>query len=410
MEKLAISTTLASIREDLVMSTARCRSADLPVTISDQLIERGRAVLRAEQRAVAALVSSLDHRFSRAVEVLLACRGCVIVTGIGKAGIIGQKVAASLSSTGTPSYFMHPAEAVHGDLGSIRTEDIVLLLSYSGETDEVTRLLPLIRQTAAASIAITAGAHSTLATHTDLALLIGQHQEACPLGLAPSCSTTAMLALGDALALVTSEQRGFTREQFAKFHPAGGLGKQLTRVDEVMRPLGDCRVASDTQTVREVLIHVGRPGRRTGAIMLTGGDGKLTGLFTDSDLARLLESSHDSQLDQPVSQVMSGKFQTVSTGCYLPEATRILAERKISELPVVTADYRPLGIVDVTDIMSVMSELWVPAEHAAPLQTEHDGSGDKSPACGRDILPISQHRGQVSHSAPSPPRSRPREG
>lgn len=349
-----------------VRRRSECQSENVPAQLVERrrVIERGQAVLRAEQRAISDLAEGLDEQFAEAVELLLSCRGCVVVTGIGKAGIIGQKLAASLSSTGTPSYFLHPAEAVHGDLGCLRPADVVLLLSYSGETEEVNRLLPTVRQSAAASIAITAHARSTLATGVDRTLLVGQHQEACPLGLAPSCSTTAMLALGDALALVVSEQRGFTREQFAKFHPAGGLGKQLTRVEEVMRPLGECRVALETHTVRQVLIHVGRPGRRTGAIMLTSAGGSLAGIFTDSDLARLLETAHESLLDQPVAAVMTRKLQTITAGSYLPDAMRLLAQRKISELPVVTADYRPLGIVDITDVMSVMSELWTNPEPA----------------------------------------------
>lgn len=324
----------------------------------NSLVERGRVVLRSERQAIEQLIDRLDDSFAQAVEQVLGCRGSVIVSGMGKAGIVGQKLAASLSSTGTPSSFLHPAEAVHGDLGCIRSDDIVLLLSYSGETEEVLRLLPLVGQVARASLAITAHADSSLAKQVDLALLLGQHPEACHMGLAPSCSTTAMLALGDALALVVSQQRGFTREQFARLHPAGNLGKQLTRVEEVMRPLGECRLAGDWQSVREVLIHVGRPGRRTGAMMLTNSCGELSGIFTDSDLARLLENSHESQLDLPVAEVMTRRVQTVSAGAYLADAMRTLAQRKISELPVVAHDGRPVGLIDITDVMSVMSDDW----------------------------------------------------
>ncbi len=265
----------------------------------NSIVERGRNVLRSELQAIEQLIDGLDDAFAQAVEQLLACRGSVVVSGMGKAGIVGQKLAASLNSTGTPSCFLHPAEAVHGDLGCIRPHDVVLLLSYSGETDEVLRLLPLVGEVAEASLAITAQASSTLARSVDLALLTGQHAEACHMGLAPSCSTTAMLALGDALALVVSSQRGFTREQFAKLHPAGSLGKQLTQVEEIMRPLAECRLANDCQSVRDVLIHVGRPGRRTGATMLTNASGELSGIFTDSDLARLLEApAHRSSINQ----------------------------------------------------------------------------------------------------------------
>jgi arabinose-5-phosphate isomerase len=294
--------------------------------------------------------------------MLLACRGSVIVTGMGKAGIIGKKLAASLSSTGTPSFFLHPTEAVHGDVGSVRRADVVILLSYSGETEEILRLLPILRKSASATIAMTSHAKSRLACGVDLALLLGLQQEACALGLAPTCSTTSMLALGDALTLVVSEQRGFTREQFASFHPAGSLGKKLSSVEETMRPLAECRLANQSHSIRQVLIHVGRPGRRTGAIMLVNNEGSLVGIFTDSDLARMLENAPESQLDRPISEVMTRSFQTITKGRYLSDAMRLLAQRKISELPVVSEDGRPLGIIDVTDVMSLMSDAWSESE------------------------------------------------
>ena len=363
------------------MSLARrnCQHSPLQPTHTNplnSLVERGRVVLRRERQAIEQLIERLDDSFAQAVEQLMGCRGSVIVSGMGKAGIVGQKLAASLNSTGTPSSFLHPAEAVHGDLGCIRPDDIVLLLSYSGETEEVLRLLPLVGQVAQSSLAITAHADSSLAQQVDLALLLGAHPEACHMGLAPSCSTTAMLALGDALALVVSQQRGFTREQFARLHPAGNLGKQLTRVEEVMRPLGECRLAGDWQSVREVLIHVGRPGRRTGAMMLTNSCGELSGIFTDSDLARLLENSHESQLDLPVAEVMTRRVQTVSAGAYLADAMRTLAQRKISELPVVAHDGRPVGLIDITDVMSVMSDDWsrvdeFPNPQIFPISGQH---------------------------------------
>lgn len=363
-------------RRNVASSDARSAIDKPPHSPLNSIVERGRNVLRSELQAIEQLIEGLNDAFAQAVELLLTCRGSVVVSGMGKAGIVGQKLAASLSSTGTPSCFLHPAEAVHGDLGCIRPHDVVLLLSYSGETDEVLRLLPLVGEVAEASLAITAHADSTLARGVDLALLTGQHAEACHMGLAPSCSTTAMMALGDALALVVSSQRGFTREQFAKLHPAGNLGKQLTQVEEVMRPLAECRLATDGQSVRDVLIHVGRPGRRTGATMLTNASGELSGIFTDSDLARLLEDPHASLLDQPIAEVMTRQVQTVSVGTYLADAMRILAQRKISELPVVSADRRPLGLIDITDVMCVVSEDWSRTEEFAPPQ----------------ILSISTHR------------------
>lgn len=355
------------------------------------LVERGRAVLRSERAAIEQLIAGLDDSFAQAVAQLLTCRGCIVVSGMGKAGIVGQKLSASLCSTGTPSRFLHPAEAVHGDVGGVRSDDVALLLSTSGETEELLRLLPIVTEVASSSLAITSHADSSLARQVDLALLLGHHREACHLGLAPSCSTTAMLALGDALALVVSQQRGFTQEQFAKFHPAGNLGKRLSLVDEVMRPLGECRLAGDWQSVREVLIHVGRPGRRTGATMLTNAQGQLSGIFTDSDLARLLEASSAtySPLDQTMAQVMTRQLQTVASGARLSDAVKLLTQRKISELPVVSTDHRPLGLIDITDVMSVMSDGWERPEEvvAQPMAPQ--------------IFPFPESRSQLSTTSPT---------
>lgn len=320
-------------------------------------LQRAREVLSAEIQSLQALHDSLRDElgpvFLAAVDALVLCRGKVIVTGIGKAGLVGQKICASLSSTGTPSHFLHASEAVHGDLGCVSRDDVVLILSYSGETEEVVRLLPIFDELASKTIAITGHEASTLGRSVDVPLLIGQHPEACNLGLAPSTSTTRMLALGDALALVVSRRRGFTREDFARFHPAGNLGRKLMDVAQVMRPIEQCRVASEQQTVREVFIGVSKPGRRTGAIMLTDESGKLTGIFTDSDLARLLERSGDQRMDQPVNTVMSRTFRTIGVGCKLEQAIRVLSEFRISELPVVDERGHPLGIVDITDVLDV---------------------------------------------------------
>lgn len=367
------------------MSRVSLRSSiEESVAKQQACVRRGSEVIRAEMAALDAVAAGLGESFYQAVEMLLGCQGAVVVCGMGKAGLIGKKLAASFSSTGTPSYFLHPAEAVHGDLGSVRNQDLILFLSYSGETEEVTRLLPLIDALSIRSLAITSHNQSTLARGVDLTLVVGQHSEACSLGLAPSCSTTAMLALGDALALVVSEQRGFSSEDFARFHPAGNLGRQLTKVDEVMRPLVECRVAEHSQTVRQVLIQVGRPGRRTGAVMLVDEAGKLVGIFTDSDLARLLEKTQGSLLDQPICQLMTRRFQTISSGCYLPEAMRLLAQRKISELPVVGNDLAPLGIIDITDVMSVMSDSWVVAKQEIAQGNHVTHGPDEEPM----ILPL----------------------
>lgn len=325
----------------------RCQASSVART------SRGRDILESEGKALCQLAGRLDDKFAEAVEVLLNCRGAVVVSGMGKAGLVGQKLSASLASTGTASHFLHPAEAVHGDLGRVRGEDVVLMLSYSGETEEVIRILPYLQGAASAIIAITARATSTLGRLATLTLPLGECLEAGLDGLAPTTTTTAMLALGDALTLVVSEQRGFTRDQFARYHPAGNLGRQLAGVCEFMRPLEECRVAHQALTLREVLVRVSRPGRRTGAIMLTNDNGQLAGIFTDSDLARLLERSQENQLDQAISQVMTRVFTTVTADCLLLDAVRLMAERKLSELPVVDERQLPVGVVDVTDVVNV---------------------------------------------------------
>ena len=322
-----------------------------PLHFAPRQLELARSILHAEAQSVLALADRLGSDFCRAVDAIEQCRGAVIVTGMGKAGLVGQKIAATLSSTGTRSHFLHPAEAIHGDLGRVHRDDVLLVLSYSGETEEVTRILPSLKKLASRLIAITGQPRSTLARLADVTLDLGPLREACPLGLAPSASTTAMLALGDALALVLSSQRGFAEEDFARFHPGGSLGRKLAKVEEVMRPLAECRLASQTQSVRQTLIAQRRPGRRTGAVMIVAEDGKLAGIFTDSDLARLLEQKADAAIDRPIADVMTSNPATVAGGTLLSAACEILAARKISELPVVDDAGIPLGMIDITDIV-----------------------------------------------------------
>lgn len=324
-----------------------------------------REILKLESDTVAEVAKRLDVSFCRAVECLYHCSGSVIVTGMGKAGQIGQKISATLSSTGTRSHWLHPAEAVHGDLGRIHPQDVVLILSQSGETEEVVRLLPWLRDLAVPIIALTGGAESTLGRAANVVIALGPMEEACRLGLAPSTSTTVMLAVGDALALVASRMRGFTQEDFARFHPAGSLGRRLSRVEHHMRPLEQCRVAPDRGSVRDVFVSLSVPGRRTGAIMLVDGEGRLSGIFTDSDLARLFECHRDRDLDGPVSEVMTPHPVTVLVGARLTDAVAIMAQRKISELPVVDGDGRPAGLIDITDVVGLLPK--PPAESDAEV-------------------------------------------
>lgn len=310
-----------------------------------------REIIALEAQALDRLSGRLDARFCEATRLLSACAGTVVVTGIGKAGLIGRKISATLASTGTRSIFLHPVEAVHGDLGRVRSDDVALVLSQSGETAEVLRLAPSLAELRVPIVAVTGRAASSLGQRSTVVLELGPLQEACSLGLAPSTSTTAMLALGDALALVTSRLRAFGRHDFARVHPAGNLGMQLSRVEDRMRPLMECRVANESHTVREVFASLRRPGRRTGAILLTGDEGELTGIFTDSDLARLFEARRDAALDRPIRDVMTARPCSVRAGSMLIDAVAILAERKISELPVVADDGRPLGLLDITDVV-----------------------------------------------------------
>jgi len=340
--------------EDSAMSTAR-RTSKRPLDRASQL-RYARQIIELEARALSQLAGRLDESFCAGVAGLYGCRGSVITTGMGKAGMIAQKIAATLASTGTRSHWLHPAEAVHGDLGRIRADDVVLLFSQSGETEEVVRMLPSLSEFGVTMIAITARRSSTLGRAAGVVIELGALQEACEHGLAPSTSTTAMLALGDALALVTSRMREFGRADFARFHPAGSLGRQLSKVDEFMRPLAECRVAGEWLNVRKVFVEHSQTGRRTGAIMLVTRAGKLAGIFTDSDLARLFEHNRDAALDRPIREVMTASPSTVPAGSRMLDAVAIMAERKISELPVVDRRGRPAGLLDITDVVALFPE------------------------------------------------------
>lgn len=316
-------------------------------------LRAAREVILQEADALSGLAGRLDTRFCDAAELVQTCRNRIVVTGIGKAGLIGQKLVATFSSTGTQSTFLHPAEAVHGDLGGVDSGDVVLAISNSGETEEVTRLLPVIRQIGAKIVSITATAENTLARGSDVVLEIGRMKEAGDLRLAPSTTTTAMLAMGDALALVVSRLKGFTADDFGRFHPGGSLGRQLTPVPDVMRCGDELRLAEKNETVRETLQRLRSSGRRTGAVLVVDDEGMLVGLFTDSDLARLLEQHRDEQLDLPISDVMTADPTTITEEACLDEAVTLLTDRKISELPVVDEDGRPCGLIDITDVIGL---------------------------------------------------------
>lgn len=312
-------------------------------------VARAREVLRIEAEAIRRLIPRVDRRFEAAVRLLLACQGRVVVTGMGKAGLIGQKVSATLSSTGTPSHWVHPAEAIHGDLGRVTKGDVVLALSNSGETEELTRLLPVIKRIGARLIALTGNPASTLGRYGDVTLDASVTREACSLNLAPTASTTAMLAMGDALAVVVAERKRFKERDFALLHPGGQLGRRLwLRVRDLMRTGQEHPVVRDCLRVNEVLLAITKA--RAGCASVVDARGRLCGVFTDGDLRRHLDAM-DYLARRPVRQVMTRHPKTIGPDRLAFEALRLLQEHRIDELVVVDARRRPVGLLDVQDLL-----------------------------------------------------------
>ena len=312
-------------------------------------------VLRAEAEAVANVATQLDAHFDRAVALLAACNGTVIVGGMGKSGIIARKISATLASTGTPSHFLHPSEAMHGDLGRIRSADVVVLLSYSGNTDDVLALAAVLRQDGVPIVAICAGRDSHLAQIADVCLCIGDVTEACPHNLAPTASTTAMLALGDALALTVSRRRNFSADDFRKVHPGGMLGRQLLPVTQAMRlragenlPLLPVDV-----TVGELIERTSTGGRRVGATLLVDGAGRLSGILTDADVVKLMARHGAAALSRPAREVMTARPKTLSDAALVRDAVQMVREFRLDELPVVDDAGRPVGLIDVQDLIAL---------------------------------------------------------
>jgi arabinose-5-phosphate isomerase len=331
--------------------------ASLALETEAEGIAFARNVLRIEAIALDRVRERLGPTVAQAADLIYRCPGSVIVTGMGKAGLVGQKLAATLASTGTRAFSLHPADAVHGDLGRIRADDVVIALSHRGETEEVLRLIPALRRLNACLVAITERASSSLGQAADLCIALGPIEEACPLGLAPSASTTALMAVGDALALLVSRMREFSPEDFALFHPAGSLGRKLTRVEDVMRTGKQLRLAHVDETIRDVFIRLAGPRRRSGAVLIEDDDNHLLGIFTDSDLARLFEKRRESDLDRPIGEVMTVDPKRVRVGANLSDAVELLKTYKISELPVVDRSNHLVGLIDVTDLIGL-----VPAE------------------------------------------------
>ena len=321
---------------------------DVRPGVSATALELARKVLAIEAEAISALIQRLDGRFLDAANLILGCRGRVVVSGIGKSGHIARKIASTMASTGTPAFFVHPAEASHGDLGMIQSDDVLVALSYSGESAELLTIIHVIKREGAKLIAITGNENSTLARQADVHLDARVAQEACPLNLAPTASTTAALALGDALAIALLDARGFSERDFAGKHPGGALGRRLlTRVSDVMRTGEDVPQVPDTATLSQALLEMSRKGMGMTAIL--DAQARVAGIFTDGDLRRVLEQVGDVRSAR-VADLMSRGPRTISADKLAAEAVQLMERHKISQLLVVTADGRLTGALNTHDL------------------------------------------------------------
>ena len=309
-----------------------------------------REVLAIEAAAITALIARLDHDFERAIDLILDCRGRVTVSGIGKSGHIARKIASTMSSTGTPAYFVHPAEASHGDLGMVTREDVFIALSNSGESAELLAIVPLIKRQGAKLIALTGDPASSLAREADAHLYAGAEKEACPLNLAPTASTTAALALGDALALALMQAKGFSRDEFARSHPGGTLGRKLlTHVRDVMHAGDDAPRVPATATLSDAVLEMSRG--RLGMTAILERDGRVIGVYTDGDLRRTLHTNTDLH-GTPITSVMTRAPRTIGPDKLAAEAVQIMELHKINQLLVVDAGQRLLGALNMHDLFS----------------------------------------------------------
>ena len=315
--------------------------------------ERAKKVLRIEAAAVAALVDRIDESFERAVELLLKCKGRVVVTGMGKSGLIGKKIAATLASTGTPALFLHPAEGIHGDLGMVTRGDAVIALSNSGETEELSKMLPSLKRLGIRIISLTGNPESTLADNSDVVINVGVKEEACPLGLAPTASTTAALAMGDALAVALLDQRGFREEDFACFHPGGSLGKKLLlRVRDLMHIGNDVPVVSETTLIKDAIYEIS--SKKMGVTAVVSAGGKLTGVISDGDLRRWMEKTEktgENLLAKKAEEIMTRHPKVANKDSLAAEAVAIMEKYSITCLIVTDAAARPEGVIHLHDLL-----------------------------------------------------------
>ncbi|RXR08622.1 KpsF/GutQ family sugar-phosphate isomerase [Pseudoxanthomonas composti] len=315
-----------------------------------ELIGSGRRVAEIEAQALQSLARRVDGSFAAACRLILASHGRVVCTGMGKSGHVARKIAATLASTGTPAFYVHPGEAGHGDLGMITDKDVVLALSYSGESDEVLMLLPVFKRQGNAIVAVTGRAQSTLAREADVHLDVSVEVEACPLDLAPTSSTTASLAMGDALAVALLEARGFTADDFARSHPAGSLGRRLLlHITDVMHAGEDVPQVSEEATVSEALVEMSR--KRLGMTAVVDAQGRLSGLFTDGDLRRMLDDTVLDLRNTRIGTLMTRNPKTIDARQLATEAARLMETHKISGLIVVDEERRPVGALNIHDLL-----------------------------------------------------------
>ncbi|HTV48022.1 MAG TPA: KpsF/GutQ family sugar-phosphate isomerase [Phycisphaerae bacterium] len=326
---------------------------------SSQLLSEARQVVRSEGAGLNQVADRLDGSIVKAMELIYLrtgpeLPGAVVVSGIGKSGLAGQRISASFAGTGTPSHFLHPVEALHGDLGRVRRDDVVLLLSYGGESDELVRLLDQIKRIAAPTIAILGSRDTTIGRLTSICIELGDIQEACPLRLAPSTTLACMNAVADALVLGVMSMRNFSSEDFAAFHPAGSLGRKLLRVREVMSfKIGEnLSVIPVGVSVREALSKDQTQGRRAGAMLLVDQGGALKGIFTDADLRRRLANTPD-LLTTPIESAMTVDPKYIDQDALASEALALMNRHRIDELPVVDSRKRPVGLIDVQDLVAL---------------------------------------------------------
>lgn len=313
------------------------------------IVKRAKEVLDIEAKAIQALKPRIANNFKQALDLILKTKGRVVVSGMGKTGIIAQKFSATLASTGTPSLFLHSAEAIHGDLGKVTSDDVVIILSNSGQSEEIKQLLPLLKKIGSKIIALTGSKDSILAKYSDCVLDVSVKKEACPLGLVPTASTTATLAMADALAVCLLELRGFKVKDFAFYHPGGLLGRKLLlKVEDIMRRGEANPIVGENKKISEVLVKITKA--RAGSASVVNKQGMLSGIFTDGDLRRHLERDPNLSVRR-VKDVMTKKPTTVGPMMLAAEAMRILKDKKIDEVPVVGKDKRPVGLVDVQDLL-----------------------------------------------------------